>query len=336
MLCKTTDKPFGDEDWAFEIKWDGYRAIADLRNDSVGLYSRNGLDFSQKFKKVANALKLQEHEMILDGEIVAYDDKGKPNFQWLQRIGDNPDLALIYQVFDLLWLNGHSTEELTYLQRKELLKEALVQNEIIQFHDHIIKDGKDFYQVANNLGLEGIVAKKTDSTYKEGIRSSEWLKIKINHTDEAIICGFTEPKGSRNRFGSLILGKYLDGEMVFCGHTGTGFNDKKLSELHQLMKPLIIEKSVFKITPKTNAKATWVKPELVAEIKFTEVTKDFIYRHPVFLRLRDDEKPNDVEFNSENKSKNEIVKKAEPKTRTAKNEITKKNRKTGIETDESE
>ena len=324
MLCKTTDKAFDDDDWAFEIKWDGYRAIADLRNDSIGLYSRNGLDFSQKFKKVTNALKIQEHEMILDGEIVAYDDKGKPNFQWLQRIGDNPDLALIYQVFDLLWLNGHSTEELTYLERKELLKEALAQNEIIQFHDHIIKDGKDFYQVANDLGLEGIVAKKTDSTYKEGVRSSEWLKIKINQTDEAIICGFTEPKGSRNKFGSLILGKYLDGEMVFCGHTGTGFNDKALSELHQLMKPLIIEKSVFKITPKTNAKATWIKPELVAEIKFTEVTKDFIYRHPVFLRLRDDVKPKDVEFNSENKSKNEIVKKAEPKTRTAKNEITKK------------
>ena len=324
MLCKTTDKAFDDADWAFEIKWDGYRAIADLRNDSIGLYSRNGLDFSQKFKKVANALKLQEHEMILDGEIVAYDDKGKPNFQWLQRIGDNPDLALIYQVFDLLWLNGHSTEELTYLERKELLKEALVQNDIVQFHDHIIKEGKDFYQVANDLGLEGIVAKKTDSTYKEGVRSSEWLKIKINQTDEAIICGFTEPKGARNKFGSLILGKYLEGEMVFCGHTGTGFNDKTLSEIHQLMKPLIIEKSIFKITPKTNAKATWVKPELVAEIKFTEVTKDFIYRHPVFLRLRDDVKPKEVEFNSENKSKNEIVKKAEPKTRTAKNEITKK------------
>lgn len=324
MLCKTTDKAFDDEDWAFEIKWDGYRAIADLRNDSIGLYSRNGLDFSQKFKKVANSLKLQEHEMILDGEIVAYDDKGKPNFQWLQRIGENPNLALIYQVFDLLWLNGHSTEELTYLERKELLKDALIQNDIIQFSDHILKNGTDFFQAANDLGLEGIVAKKIDSTYREGLRSSEWLKIKINQTDEAMICGFTEPKGSRNKFGSLILGKYLDGEMVFCGHTGTGFNDKTLSELHQKMEPLITKNSVFKITPKTNAKATWVKPDLVAEIKFTEITKDHIYRHPVFLRLRDDVKIEDVEFNSENKSKNEIVKKAEPKTRTAKNDVNKK------------
>ena len=324
MLCKTTDNPFDDADWAFEIKWDGYRAIADLRRDDVRLYSRNGLDFSQKFKKVTNALKLQEHEMVVDGEIVAYDDKGKPNFQWLQHIGDNPNLALIYQVFDLLWLNGHSTENLTYLQRKELLKDALVQNEIIQFSDHMMKDGKDFFQAANDLGLEGIVAKKTDSLYRENVRSSEWLKIKINQTDEAVICGFTEPKGSRKKFGSLILGKYLGGEMVFCGHTGTGFNDKTLSELHQLMKPLIIENSVFKITPKTNAKATWIEPELVAEIKFTEITKDHIYRHPVFLRLREDVKMEDVRFNSENKSKNEIVKKTEPKTRNAKNDLAKK------------
>lgn len=324
MLCKTTDKAFDDADWAFEIKWDGYRAIADLRHDDLGLYSRNGLDFSQKFKKVTNALKLQEHEMILDGELVAYDDKGKPNFQWLQRIGDHSDLALIYQVFDLLWLNGHSTEKLTYLQRKELLKDALVQNEIIQFSDHILKDGKAFFQAANDLGLEGIVAKKTDSVYKENIRSSEWLKIKINQTDEALICGFTEPKGSRNKFGSLILGKYLDGEMVFCGHTGTGFNEKTLDELHQLMEPLVTEKSVFKITPKTNAKATWIKPELVAEIKFTEVTRDHIYRHPVFLRLREDVKSDEVAFNSENKLKNEKVKKTEPKHRTANNELTKK------------
>ena len=324
MLCKTTDKAFDDAAWAFEIKWDGYRAIADLRRDDVRLYSRNGLDFSQKFKKVTNALKLQEHEMILDGELVAYDDKGKPNFQWLQRIGDHSDLALIYQVFDLLWLNGHSTENLTYLQRKELLKDALVQNEIIQFSDHILKDGKAFFQAANDLGLEGIVAKKTDSVYRENIRSSEWLKIKINQTDEALICGFTEPKGSRNKFGSLILGKYLDGEMVFCGHTGTGFNEKTLDELHQLMEPLVTEKSVFKITPKTNAKATWIKPELVAEIKFTEVTRDHIYRHPVFLRLREDVKSDEVAFNSENKLKNEKVKKTEPKHRTANNELTKK------------
>ena len=324
MLCKVSDKAFDDKDWAFEIKWDGYRAIADMSKDELRLYSRNGIDFSQKFKKITHSLNLQEHPMILDGEIVAYDDKGKPNFQWLQRIGDNPDLALTFQVFDLLWLNGHSTENLSYLQRKELLKDALIENEIIKYSDHILEKGRDFFQAAKDMGLEGIVAKKTDSLYKENLRSSEWLKIKIHKSDEAVICGFTEPKGSRKKFGALILGKYLNGEMVFCGHTGGGFNDKLLSDIYDKMQPLITKNSVFKITPKTNAKATWVKPELVAEIKFSELTKDNIYRHPIFLRLRDDIDSKDVKFNSENSSKNENMKKTEPKKRMGKDDVLKK------------
>lgn len=324
MLCKVSDKAFDDKDWAFEIKWDGYRAIADLSKDELRLYSRNGIDFSHKFKKISNSLNLQEHPMILDGEIVAYDDKGKPNFQWLQRIGDNPDLALTFQVFDLLWLNGHSTENLSYLQRKELLKDALIENEIIKYSDHILEKGKDFFQAAKDMGLEGIVAKKTDSLYKENLRSSEWLKIKIHKSDEAVICGFTEPKGSRKKFGALILGKYLNGEMVFCGHIGGGFNDKSLSDIYDKMQPLITKNSVFKITPKTNTKATWIKPELVAEIKFSELTEDNIYRHPIFLRLRDDVNPNDVKFNSENSSKNENMKKIEPKKRMGKDDVLKK------------
>lgn len=324
MLCKVSDKAFDDKDWAFEIKWDGYRAIADLSKDEIRLYSQNGIDFSQKFKKVTNLLKMQEHNMVLDGEIVAYDYKGKPNFQWLQQIGDNPNMTLTFQVFDLLWLNGHSTESLSYLQRKELLKDALIENEVIKFSDHILENGKEFFQAAKDLGLEGIVAKKTESLYRENIRSSEWLKIKIHKSDEAIICGFTEPKGARKKFGALILGKYLDGEIVFCGHTGGGFNNQSLSEIYDKMQPFIISKSVFKITPKTNTKATWIEPELVAEIKFTELTKDHIYRHPIFLRLRDDIEPKDVKFNSEDQLKKEIMKKSEPKRRAGKDDLIKK------------
>lgn len=324
MLCKTSEIPFDDKDWAFEIKWDGYRAIADLRNKVIQLYSRNGLDFSISFKKIADSLKIQKHEMVLDGEIVAYDDKGKPNFQWLQGIGEqNVDLVLIYQVFDLLWLNGHSTENLSYLQRKELLKEALVQNEIIQYHDHILEKGKDFFQAAEDMGLEGIIAKKLDSTYKENTRSSEWLKIKIHKSDEAVICGFTEPKGARKQFGSLILGKYLEDELVFCGHTGTGFTDKLLRELYQKMQQLRVKESAFKVTPKTNARATWLRPELVAEIKFTELTKDHIYRHPVFLRLREDIDPLEVKFTTDvpdkkTKMESKITRKAPEKDQVKK------------------
>lgn len=303
MLCKIGKEAFNDKEWAFEIKWDGYRAIADLTKDEIQLYSRNGLDYSKKFKKITNALKLQEHTMILDGEIVAYDEKGKPNFQWLQRIGDNPNLAMIYQVFDLLWLNGHSTKGLTYLQRKELLKDALSENEIIQYHDHVLEKGKEFFKLADEMNLEGIIAKKTDSVYSEALRSSEWLKIKRQQTDEVLICGFTEPKGSRSYFGSLILGKYLDGELVFVGHSGTGFSDVALKALYQEMKPLIRKTSPFPYVPKTNAKPTWVKPELVAEIKFTEITKDHMYRHPVFLRLREDKDKEEVDFKSQKNTK---------------------------------
>ena len=198
MLCKVADKPFDSEEWAFEIKWDGYRAIADLRGDKVKLYSRNGLDFARKFPKIANALKLQSYEMVLDGEVVAYDSQGKPSFQRIQHLEEDDQKAVIYQVFDLLWLNGHSTQELTYLQRKELLSEALVANEVVQYHDFVLENGKAFFKEAKNLGLEGIIAKKVDSYYAQNVRSSEWLKIKVQQTEEALICGFTEAKGSRS------------------------------------------------------------------------------------------------------------------------------------------
>lgn len=300
MFAGITDKPFSSPDWAFEIKWDGYRAIAEVKNDIL-LYSRNGLSYADKFKKITNSLKLQNHEMIIDGELVAYDDKGQPNFQWLQRIGDNPNLNVIFQVFDLLWLNGHSTENLSYLQRKELLKDALTETEFIKYSDHVLEKGEDFFRLVENMKLEGMIAKKVASTYERGARTGDWLKVKSQQTEEVLICGFTEPKGSRKRFGSLILGRYNGEDLVFSGHTGTGFSDKLLAELHDKMKPLIIDDSPFKETPKTNERATWIKPELIAEIKFTELTSDLIFRHPVFLRLREDLNPEDLNFKKEEK-----------------------------------
>ncbi|MBV2165209.1 MAG: DNA ligase D [Kaistella sp.] len=301
MLAGTSAKPFSSPDWAFEIKWDGYRAIADLRKD-IQLYSRNGLSYAEKFKKISNSLKFQEHEMILDGELVAYDNEGKPNFQWLQRIGENPNLNIIYQVFDLLWLNGHSTENLSLLQRKELLKEALVETEHIKYHDHILEKGEAFFMQIEKLGLEGMIAKKTNSTYSRGTRNGDWLKIKSQQTEEVLICGFTAPKGSRKKFGSLVLGRYNGNELIFCGHTGTGFSDKMLVELYDKMKPLIVTESPFRKIPKTNDKATWLKSELIAEIKFTEITSDHIFRHPVFLRLREDLNPKDLNFKNDEKT----------------------------------
>jgi len=298
MLAKPHDKAFDDEDWLFEIKWDGYRAIADLSKKQPLFYSRNGISFLSKFSKVSEDFDNQKHKMILDGEIIAYDENGKPSFQMLQQIGDNPDLALTFQVFDLLWLNGHSTKELPLIQRKELLKDALVETDIIKYCDHIPEKGIDFFNQMKKMELEGMIAKKSDSIYSENQRSSDWLKIKFTNTEEAIICGFTEPRGSREGFGALILGKYINGKLIYAGHTGTGFNRELIHEVLEKLKKLIIKTSPFENKPKTNMPVTWTKPELVCEIKFSEITKDGIFRHPVFVTIREDKEPKEVKTSS--------------------------------------
>lgn len=294
MLAKPFDKAFDDKDWLFEIKWDGYRAIADLSHDEPLFYSRNGISFLSKFDKVTQDFGQQKYKMVLDGEIVAYDDQGKPSFQLLQQIGDNPDLALVYQVFDLLWLNGHSTEELPLIQRKELLKEALTETDTIKYCNHIPEKGIAFFEQMKEMKLEGMIAKRADSQYIENYRTTDWLKIKFSNTEEAIICGFTEPRGSRESFGALILGKYVNNELIYCGHTGTGFNHTSLNQLYQRLEKMIIKSSPFETIPKTNMPVTWVKPELVCEIKYSEITKDGIFRHPVFVGIRKDKEPEEV------------------------------------------
>jgi bifunctional non-homologous end joining protein LigD len=294
MLAKSFEKAFNNENWIFEIKWDGYRAVADLSNEKPLFYSRNGISFLSKFDKVSQDFDHQKHKMILDGEIVAYDENGKPNFQLLQQIGDNPNLALVYQVFDLLWLNGHSTEEIPLIQRKELLKEALIETDVIKYCDHILEKGIDFFNQMKKMQLEGMIAKKADSLYIENSRSLDWLKIKFTNTEEVIICGFTKPRGSREGFGALILGKYIDGKLIYSGHTGTGFNKESLNLLHGRLKKLVTKNSPFETIPKTNMPVTWTKPELVCEIKYSEITKDGIFRHPVFVAIREDKNPEDI------------------------------------------
>ncbi|MDP9961316.1 DNA ligase D [Chryseobacterium lathyri] len=318
MLAKSFENAFNDEDWVFEIKWDGYRAIADLSHKDPLFYSRNGISFLSKFEKVTKDFEHQKYQMILDGEIVAYDEHGKPSFQLLQQIGDNPDLALTYQVFDLLWLNGHSTEELPLLQRKELLKEALTETDVIKYCDHIPEKGLAFFEQMKEMKLEGMIAKKADSLYIENYRTTDWLKIKFTNTEEVIICGFTEPRGSRQGFGALILGKYIDGKLIYSGHTGTGFNKESLNQMHERLKKLIVKASPFEKKPKTNMPVTWTKPELVCEIKFSEITKDGIFRHPVFVTLREDKNPEEIsdsikKISQINENPKEMKAKAAPK-----------------------
>jgi len=251
--------------------------------------------------------------MILDGEVVAYDEQGEPNFQFLQQIGDHPDAALVYHVFDLLWLNGHSTEDLPLIQRKELLKEALTETDRIKYCDHIQEKGIEFFAQMKKMQLEGMIAKRAESPYIENHRTSDWLKIKFSNTEEVIICGFTEPRGSRKSFGALILGKYLNGKLTYCGHTGTGFNNTSLKELYQKLQKLVVKSSPFEIIPKTNMPVTWTKPELICEIKYSEITRDGIFRHPVFIGIREDKDLKDIKDSPFTKKSKEMKTKASSK-----------------------
>jgi bifunctional non-homologous end joining protein LigD len=311
MFATLVDKAFDDKDWIYEIKWDGYRAVAELQNKKIKLYSRNGLSFSEKFSVIAEALAEIKHDAVLDGEIVLLDEKGKPSFQKLQHYEDNTDLPLVYYVFDILFLKKKDIRHLSLLQRKELLNEFLSKNknDVIRYCDHIVETGKAMFKVAVEKNLEGIIAKKIDSEYSCGIRSKDWLKIKHQNSREGIIVGYTEPRNSRKYFGALVLAQYAGDELQYMGHTGTGFDQQGLKDLWNEMQALIINKSPFKEKVKVNAPVTWIKPKLVCQLSFTEVTEDGLLRHPVYLGLRNDKKFTQVKKTTEEPEQVEIIKK---------------------------
>lgn len=294
MLAKETDQPFSDPDWIYEMKWDGYRAIAEVHGSKVSLYSRNGNTFNASYPVVVDALQAMKLNAVLDGEIVVVDETGRSDFQRLQYYQTDSEHAMEYRVFDVLAIKGKDTTHLPLIERKKLLKKLLPKNNVVKYSDHIEERGLDFFNAAKERDLEGIIAKKADSLYHIGRRTSEWLKIKNHKTADVVVAGFTQPGGARQHFGALILATYDGNELKYIGHTGTGFNTKGLSDLAKRLKPLIIKSSPFSEIVKTNMPATWVKPQLVAEVKFTEWTKDGSLRHPVFLRIRDDKKAKDI------------------------------------------
>lgn len=295
MLATLVDKPFDDADWIFELKWDGFRAMALLQDRQAKLFSRNNLIFNSRFPSLIEELNQLPIEACLDGEIVVVDEKGKPSFQLLQNFSRQPKGHLIYYVFDLLYLNGRDLRNIPLIQRKELLKSILPENHSkIKFCDHVYKKGTSFFKEVAKMGMEGIIAKLISSPYLEGKRSKNWLKIKTHLRQEMVICGFTSPKGSREYFGSLLLGVHVDGVLKYAGHTGTGFDHHKLNYIYSRLSPLIQSKCPFKTKPKTRGAVTWVKPELVCEISFAQWTEEGIMRQAVFVDLRDDKKPKDV------------------------------------------
>ncbi|MET0393691.1 MAG: DNA ligase D [Chitinophagaceae bacterium] len=292
MLASITDGPFDDKDWLFEIKWDGYRAIAELGKKQLKFYSRNGIDFTERFPAIVQALSKMEHQAIIDGEVVLLNEKNLPDFQKLQLYENHLNYPLLYYVFDLLELDGKNTEDLPLTDRKKLLNQLLKNNKAvnktIRYCDHIDTHGIEFLQKAKEQGLEGIVAKKKDSTYTKGYRSKEWLKIRNIQSTEVVIAGYTEPKGGRTHFGSLIIANKKGKKWEYRGHVGTGFSATLLKTLKEKMQPFETDEPPFSGKVPVNGKVTWLKPKLVADIAYTELTRDNIFRHPVFLRLRDE------------------------------------------------
>ncbi len=311
MLATAVDRAFSSGDWLFELKLDGYRAIAEIRNGKVSLYSRNGILLTRRYPSIVAALRKIRVDAIIDGEIVLLDEKGRPDFQKLQNYSRNMDYPLLYYVFDLLRLQGRDMKGLPLVERKKMLKKILKRSGPVKFSSHIEAQGEDFFRAVKAEDLEGVIAKRKDSLYSPGLRSKDWLKIRNHKSREAIIVGYTAPRGSRLHFGSLLLAEYDDGKLRYIGKAGTGFSESSLKDLLQKMKPLVTRQPHLDKPVKASNLVTWLRPKLVCEVSYSEVTRDGILRHPVFKGLRTDKQSTMVRKETE---------KIQPLTRLLKHE----------------
>jgi len=295
MMAQLDDEPFDDDNWIFEIKWDGYRAVAEVGDDPIRLYSRNGLSFEALYPRIFEALKKIKTEAILDGEIVVMDSHDKPSFQKLQQYGENPSLPILYYVFDCISYKGKDISHLPLLERKKIAKSLIPGNSVIRYSDHVVGEGREFFAHVIKLNVEGMIAKRADSLYHAGKRTRDWLKIKNHNTQEAIIAGYTAPRGGRQHFGALMLGIRQGDKLKYIGHTGTGFTDRQLKELYLKLQPLVRDTSPFEDKTPVKSAVTWVEPVLVCEVKFAELTHDGILRQAVFMGLRMDKSARDTD-----------------------------------------
>ena len=293
MLATLTDGPFDDPGWVFEDKFDGFRMVAKIEDGKVALFSRNGKVISHSYIEVAKALEGVKADAVIDGELVALGKDGISHFQLLQNALRH-EAKLLYCVFDLMFQNREDLRGLPLLERKSRLQTILPRHELIQFSRHRKTFGTKFFEEAERHGLEGIMAKRAASAYVSGVRTSDWLKIKTAKRQEAVIAGFTAPKRTRPFFGALVLAVREKNAWRYIGHVGTGFTHKTLGELHGKLLPLKTAKSPFPAKVKDEAVTTWIKPSLVAEMKFIEWTTAGEMRHPVYLGLRADKRAVDV------------------------------------------
>lgn len=313
MLATLVDKPFDGQEWLYEVKWDGYRAIAFVERGSVRLMSRNQNDLTAAYPELRSIPdSVRARTAILDGEIVALDAQGRPSFSLMQQrtgVGEGghrirrtrDDIPVMYYVFDLLYLDGYNLMQAELEQRKEVLASILAAGDVVRFSDHYVGNGKALFEAAEQRSLEGIVAKLRSSPYVQK-RSRDWLKIKIVKRQECVIGGYTDPRGSRENFGSVVLGLY-DGQdrLVPIGQAGSGFTEDSHAAMWKRLHSLETNHNPFFGKVESTRRVHFVKPELVAEIKFTEWTHEgqnggIKMRAPVFQGLRFDKKPRECRF----------------------------------------
>jgi bifunctional non-homologous end joining protein LigD len=309
MKARLVERPLPG-DWIYEIKLDGFRTLALKSGKEVELFSRNKKSFNLRFPDVARAVaKLKVKEAIIDGEIVAVEESGKSSFQLLQAY-DMGEVAppILFYAFDLLRLNGKDLRREPLTARKAQLKKILQgAPECIRYSESLENDVDDLLEQARKIGLEGLIGKKKDSVYEAGLRTGSWIKLKISLEQEFVIGGYTNPQGSRKFFGSILVGYFDAGKFLFAGKVGTGFNEKSLRAFHGELKKIGVASCPFVNLPEKKGdrwspamtlsemrKCHWVKPKLVAQIRFTEWTRDGKLRHPVYLGLREDKEAREV------------------------------------------
>ena len=306
MLASLADSPFGRKGWFFEPKLDGIRGLAYIKDGKVDLCSRRGLSLTYQYPTLAKELSTCSENCVIDGEIVAFDEKGRPSFQKLQaRSGltkaaeikfADLNIPVTYYVFDILYLGNMDLRGLPLSERKAVLQKLIIQTKQVRLVENLGEDGEAALKACLEHGLEGVMGKDSSSRYESGRRSRSWLKVKGTQTEEFLICGYTQGLGARqSSFGSLMLGEHdSSGSLKYVGNVGTGFDSKKLAHLMSLMKPLATKTCPFKTRPPGLSNPVWLEPKLVAETKFAERTKDGILRAPVFMHLREDISPEEV------------------------------------------
>ena len=322
MLATAIDKPFTDKHWVFEIKWDGVRSLFFLHKTKriLEIKSRSDKTITHRYPELIEPLnstiKCQE-SIVLDGEIVVLDKEGMPSFQNHQRrmnVDNKADIEKLsreipatYYIFDILYLDGKNLQRFDFLQRRSILSQAVNKNIKVLISDFIEEMGEKVFDNVKAMNLEGVVAKNKSSRYLQGTRSRDWLKIKTIKTQDCVVIGYTRGEGNRkNYFGSLLLAVYYDKKLRFIGHTGSGFDFAQLNDIYNKLQQLKIEKCPVDYIPYTNRDPVWVEPKLVAEVKFSDWTQEKIMRSPIFLRFREDKKPEECVIEEE-KSTEEIV-----------------------------